>query len=482
MALATAPVKSARESVAGALGRNPRLLHTEPEDALRVEHLLYELQEEQAIRVQVYEPLFGGCTPAGRASRVEATAYLPPFVEFVRLQLEQARPNRTVIFVRTLESLLAASPEGPAALAGLLEYLSDHAVTIVAPLRTTGPVAEAAPYLFAHPYAQPLRLPALHRDEVTALLRRLNHEPDPRLVGEAITLPYPSLVALAQTVPTERLLAAIADVKETLATERGLVEVDTSRLEAEVYGLDRLWDFWQEEVLVDLRAGRPLDTKGILLVGPPGNGKTQFANAAARALGKKLFKIRPQHSPYVGTSERRFRDALRTVEQAAPAVALIDEIDREFLGADSSADSGVTGRMLSEFLQWIERNESVFVVATSNAVQPLDFAVLRPGRLHPHFFVGPNPKTREELLRKGRNDFQLVLPDDEIARIAADARSFSGARIWEIVKRAARRGPDNASAFIQARVGAEHEAADREYRLYLPLLEKTELASIQLDP
>jgi transitional endoplasmic reticulum ATPase len=234
-------------------------------------------------------------------------------------------------------------------------------------------------------------------------------------------------------------------------------------------------------VLPCLKEGQPLeDSRGILLLGPPGTGKTQVAAALASALGKKLFKLRPQHSPYVGSSERHFRAALATIERAAPTPALLDEIDREFLGADSNADSGVTARMFSELLQWIERTDKVFAIATSNAVKLLDSAALRPGRFHPHFFVGPNPATRWALLQKGKREFGLALEDSDITPLADAAWGFSGARIWHLVKRARRR-PEEALAFIRDGVEAERGAAEQEYRRYLHLKDIARPASSLMD-
>ncbi len=478
--MATVTIVRAHEALQHTLTGNPRLLYIDPGDGLRAEHLLYDAAESLEFRFQVYEPVFGGPLPPGRASRVETANYVAPFVEYLRIQIEQARDRRAVIFVRALESLLMTTPEAAAALGGLLEYLPDHRLTIVAPLRTEGPTADAAPYLIHHPSTRPLTLPPLVADEVEHVLRHLGHRPDTRLISEVLTLPYDRLVALAASVPTQDLLARIADAKEEWARQSGLVEVDTSRADAEVYGLDRLSTFIEQEILPPLKTGRPLDIKGILLLGPPGGGKTITGHMMARKLGKKLFKIRPTHSKYLGVSEVRFREATQIVDRAAPAVAMLDEVDREFMGSDSSADSGVTSRMFSELLQWIERNEQVFLVATSNAVQMLDPALVRPGRLDPRFFVGPNPQTRRALLHKAQQQFALELGDEEIDEIAETAWGFSGARIWFILKRASLR-PDDAARFVRERIETERAHADKEYRQYMHLREVAEPASSEID-
>ena len=213
-----------------------------------------------------------------------------------------------------------------------------------------------------------------------------------------------------------------------------LVEADAGTLDT-VGGMPRLKDWLaiRGRALEPRAAAFGLDApRGILLTGVPGCGKSLVAKTLARTWGLPLVLLDPGRlfGPYVGESERRLADSLRTVEAMAPAVLWIDEIEKGF-PSGGDADGGVTRRVLGTFLRWMQdRPPGVFVVATSNDVTALPPEFSRKGRFDEVFFVDlPSAGERAEvfrlqLARRGRDPGSF-----DLSRLAAATDGFSGAEI-----------------------------------------------------
>jgi SpoVK/Ycf46/Vps4 family AAA+-type ATPase len=139
----------------------------------------------------------------------------------------------------------------------------------------------------------------------------------------------------------------------------------------------------------------------------------------------------------VGSSEENVRRAIAVAESVAPAVLWVDEIDKAFVGSQSSGatDGGTTARVFGTFLTWLsEKDAPVFVVTTANDVSQLPPELLRKGRLDEIFYVDlPNEEEREEIFRihvakRGREPKNFDLKE-----LAAASKDFSGAEIEEAV-------------------------------------------------
>lgn len=136
--------------------------------------------------------------------------------------------------------------------------------------------------------------------------------------------------------------------------------------------------------LFEKTATRP--TKGILLSGPPGCGKTLLARAIATESKVNFISIKGPAllSKYVGESEEAVRDLFKKARQAAPAIIFFDEIDALVTTrSDSSSTNPVGERVLSQFLtemDGIEELRTVLILAATNRADKLDPAILRPGR------------------------------------------------------------------------------------------------------
>ncbi len=176
--------------------------------------------------------------------------------------------------------------------------------------------------------------------------------------------------------------------------------------------------------------------KGILLLGPPGSGKSLCAKAVAMEWKLPLLRMDPSslYNKYIGESEKNFKRAVKTAEKMCPVVLWIDEIEKAF-ASGGSEDSGVSQRILGGFLSWMqERTGDVFVVATCNDVQKLPPELLRKGRFDEIFFVDlPNAEARREIIcihlsRRKRN------PDDfDISLLAQKTEGFSGAELEQVI-------------------------------------------------
>ena len=196
--------------------------------------------------------------------------------------------------------------------------------------------------------------------------------------------------------------------------------------------------------------------KGVLLVGPPGCGKSLFSKAVASALGKPLLKLDmgKLYSSLVGSSEANIRMAIRIAEAISPCVLWLDEIEKGAAGASGGqGDSGVSARVLGTLLTWMqEKTSPVFVVATANDVSMLPPELLRKGRFDEMFSIDlPTKKERREILSihiRRRNRGALILGDKEISetgrKIDLDhfagetSQDFTGAEIDGAIEQAMR--------------------------------------------
>jgi SpoVK/Ycf46/Vps4 family AAA+-type ATPase len=143
--------------------------------------------------------------------------------------------------------------------------------------------------------------------------------------------------------------------------------------------------------------------KGLLLVGPPGTGKSLGAKALSGSLRHPLLKLDMGkiYQSLVGSSEANVRMAIQVAEAVAPCILWMDEIEKGVSGASAGAlDSGVSARVLGTFLTWMqEKTSPVYVYATANDVSMLPSELLRKGRFDEMFSVDlPTRKERREIL------------------------------------------------------------------------------------
>ena len=184
--------------------------------------------------------------------------------------------------------------------------------------------------------------------------------------------------------------------------------------------------------------------KGVLLVGPPGCGKTLLAKAVAGEAGVPFFSISGSDfvEMFVGVGAGRVRDMFRIAKENAPCLVFIDEIDAvgrqrgAGLGGGNDEREQTLNQLLVE-MDGFNDNSGIIVIAATNRDDVLDPALLRAGRFDRKITVSlPDKKGREEIFKVHSKNKKLD-PDVNFENIAKRTVGFSGADIENIMNEAA---------------------------------------------
>lgn len=185
--------------------------------------------------------------------------------------------------------------------------------------------------------------------------------------------------------------------------------------------------------------------KGILLVGPPGTGKTMLAKAVAGEANVPFFSMSGSEfvEMFVGMGASKVRDLFRQAKEKAPCIVFIDEIDAIGKKRDNQLSTNdereqTLNQLLTE-MDGFEGNNGVIILAATNRPESLDPALTRPGRFDRRVPVElPDLAGREAILRVHAKKIKVV-PDVDLAKIARMASGASGAELANIVNEAALR-------------------------------------------
>ena len=186
--------------------------------------------------------------------------------------------------------------------------------------------------------------------------------------------------------------------------------------------------------------------KGILLVGPPGTGKTMLAKAVAGEANVPFFSMSGSEfvEMFVGMGASKVRDLFKQAKEKAPCIVFIDEIDAigqkrsggQYGGNDEREQT--LNQLLTE-MDGFESNNGVIILAATNRPESLDPALTRPGRFDRRVPVElPDLKGREEILKVHAKKIK-VAEDVDFNKIARMASGASGAELANIVNEAALR-------------------------------------------
>ena len=211
------------------------------------------------------------------------------------------------------------------------------------------------------------------------------------------------------------------------ATLVGALEVPTVDLDKEVGGYAKVKERLRSEILdVMAHKDRSVDSdeigrleelipRGMIFWGPPGTGKTLFAKGMAAALGAAITVVSGPElkSKWVGESEDNLRQVFHRARQSAPSIIVFDELDSFASARGTYTGSGVEHSMVNQLLTEMDgfrKEELVFVIGTTNFVEILDPALLRPGRFEFHLHI-PYPDTddRREILKIYDKKMRLLM-------------------------------------------------------------------------
>lgn len=247
-------------------------------------------------------------------------------------------------------------------------------------------------------------------------------------------------------IDAAHFIAVVRKRKLEILKQTQMLELMPQMDLSKVGGLDRLKSYLKRTAVAFTPEAREYGInlpKGFICVGPPGTGKTLICKVTSSVLGLPSirFDMSAVFQGLVGSSEANMRMALKMVEDMAPCILFIDEIEKAVPPADGGGDSGVGARVLGTFLTWLndrqDRNVPVYVIASANDVSRLPPELLRMGRFDKKFSLTfPTKQERADILKihveqRGHS----LTPKDYIA-IAAATESFVGAELEGIVEEA----------------------------------------------
>jgi ATPase family associated with various cellular activities (AAA) len=197
-------------------------------------------------------------------------------------------------------------------------------------------------------------------------------------------------------------------------------------------GLANLKDFCGRA----LRPGRAVKPRGVLLLSPPGCGKSAFCKSLGNETGRPtlLLDVGALMGSLVGQTEQNVRQALKVADAMSPCILFCDEIEKALGGVGGNGDSGVTTRLFGTLLTWLaDHTADVFFVATSNDISKLPPEFARAERFDGVFFLDlPSGEEKNAIWAMYRRQFGI--PEGE-AR--PDDTSWTGAEVKSCCRLAA---------------------------------------------
>jgi hypothetical protein len=181
-------------------------------------------------------------------------------------------------------------------------------------------------------------------------------------------------------------------------------------------GLQILKDFCRRALV----SGRRVKARGVLLLSPPGCGKSVFSKALGNETGRPTLLLDPGglYGSLVGATEANIRQALRIADAMSPCILFVDELEKALSGVGSQGDSGVATRLFGTLLTYLSDHESdVFFIGTCNDISKLPPEFSRAERFDAVYFIDlPSSAEKDLIWQQYRQQFSIpaeqIRPDD----------------------------------------------------------------------
>jgi ATP-dependent 26S proteasome regulatory subunit len=380
-------------------------------------------------------------------------------VDFISQQIRQ-RENLT--FVMTEVSSLDDDSDNARQFYDLVALAEKHAATII--VITSKPVWSQLMRLgmaMTLDFPDEQEMHTIIRESIEPYIRDIRVEWDDADYREAA-----SILAGISRIEAQNVIATLIAKREVSKSDLNDVRYAKDRIFTNIAGLEKIdirpdelsvgglaglraWLSEKQKLLAPskrdaLRAKAIPMPRGILLVGVPGCGKSLSAKAISATWRMPLYRLdfATVQGMYVGQSENRFKEALATAEHVSPCILWIDEIEKGLSGAGSGSSSGVTDRLVGQFLFWLQEcRKMVFVVATANNVTLLPAELLRRGRFDELFFVDlPTDEERKEIISLYTHRFLGIdCPTQLMDELVKASEGFAGSDIESAVREVAYR-------------------------------------------
>ena len=226
---------------------------------------------------------------------------------------------------------------------------------------------------------------------------------------------------------------AVWELKAQMLKKNNVLRLHRGRESfANLGGLNVLKDF----CLAALAPGRRVKARGVLLLSPPGCGKSAFSKALGNETGRPtlLLDLGSLYGSLVGATEANVRQALRIADAMSPAIVFVDELEKGLSGVGSQGDSGVSSRLFGTLLTWLSDHESdVFFIGTCNDISKLPPEFSRAERFDAMYFIDLPASSEKDLIWQMYKQ-QFGVPPDQVRPTDTD---WTGAEIKSCCRLAA---------------------------------------------
>lgn len=273
--------------------------------------------------------------------------------------------------------------------------------------------------------------------------------PEDKSVGE--TIGY--VVAIALQIAFLTLLGLVAFVFlrsasgsmsnwPELAKENTIRFADIAGQDETKYELEEVRDFLSNPAAYEVTGAKP--PRGVLMVGPPGTGKTMLAKALANEAGVNFFAITGSDfsAMYVGVGRNRVVKLFKEARKHAPCIIFIDEIDsvarkRGGGSSDVGREQDTTLNQLLTEMNGFKPRDGIVVIGATNRLDVLDPALTRPGRFDRHVFVNNSDMDGRKAILEVHVKGKPIGSDVDLMVVARGTPGFSGADLENLVNEAA---------------------------------------------